>query len=157
MSKQPASDEQRRRNVANGDTGVSRRSFAEKLAYLYRTAKLEGRGGRPWVDRDLAAAVNALHGTEVISGSYLQYLRTGRRTNPTLNHVQAIAAFFDVPAAYFLPDGDVAERVDAEVQILAARARALSPAGRQQISSMIAFVEQLEREAKRSGGSGHGP
>jgi transcriptional regulator with XRE-family HTH domain len=46
-------------------------------------------------------------------------LRTGQRDNPTLRHIEALAKFFGVPAAYFL-DEDRASEVAEQLELLAA-------------------------------------
>ena len=68
-------------------------SLAEKLDALFRArgdASLE----------DVARAIRA-GGGPTISASYLWLLRTGRKTNPTLRHLEALARYFGVPPAYF--------------------------------------------------------
>jgi transcriptional regulator with XRE-family HTH domain len=127
------------------------RSLADRLNHLFATVR--GRGGREYTNDDVAAAVSADQGIS-ISGSYLWYLRTGARDNPTLKHLTALAAFFGVPPAYFFDDR-IAEQVDAELALasamreagvrdIALRAAGLSPASLETISDLIERVRQLE-------------
>jgi transcriptional regulator with XRE-family HTH domain len=44
-------------------------------------------------------------------------LRTGRRDNPTMRHLEALATFFGVPAAYWFDD-EVAEKTAQELKLL---------------------------------------
>jgi transcriptional regulator with XRE-family HTH domain len=139
-----------------------RRTLADKLAHLYVTVRPAGRS-KPYTDREVAAAITA-QGVE-ISASYLNLLRTGRKTNPTLRHLQALAQFFGVPVAYLCDDGTV-ERVDAElarltelrelqdalntpeVRVVALKARGLSAASLERLGDIIDHVRQLERQGR---------
>lgn len=100
----------RRRTAPEGPA-----SFADRLNRLYATVHPAGRD--PYSNAEVATAIRA--GGEQISEAYLWQLRTGRKDNPTLKHLQAIARFFDVPVAYFV-DETIGERLDAELEILAA-------------------------------------
>lgn len=102
---------------------------------------------------DVASAVREAGGP-TISATYVWQLRTGVRDNPTVRHLEALASFFDVSPAYFLDD-DVAARIDAELELLAALRRAgvrrlalrasdLSSASVESITSMVERVRQLE-------------
>jgi transcriptional regulator with XRE-family HTH domain len=72
-------------------------SLAEKLDLLFRTVHPADR--EPYTAREVADAVRERGGT--ISDVYIWQLRTGRRTNPTREHLQVLADFFDVDPAYF--------------------------------------------------------
>ncbi|MEV4432369.1 hypothetical protein [Streptomyces sp. NPDC049585] len=87
-----------------------------------------------------------------ISGTYLWELATGKKSNVTLDHLDALAEFFGVPTEYFLNDG-VADRVnsqlalasalgDAQVRNLALRAQGLSPAS---LDALLAMVDDVRR------------
>lgn len=89
-----------------------------------------------------------------ISHTYIWQLRTGRRDNPTVQHLTALATYFGVPVAYFLDD-ELAERVDAQLELLrslraagvteiALRAADVSPRGRATISEAIRQVWESE-------------
>jgi transcriptional regulator with XRE-family HTH domain len=98
-----------------------------------------------------------------ISAAYLAELRTGRKTNPSLEHIRQIAQAFGVRPGYFL-DEEVAERVDRELdrleerhrtsrlQELAARTASLDDDDRSLLADLV--QRELEkRETPRSQGS----
>lgn len=91
-------------------------SLSEKLETLYRTMPNPA-GGR-WTDASVADAIKRSGGPGV-SANYLYMLRKGHRTNPTKDHLGALAAHFDVPAGYFFDDALSASSPD-EVELLAA-------------------------------------
>ncbi|PYC76894.1 hypothetical protein C7C46_21120 [Streptomyces tateyamensis] len=106
------------------------RSIAEKLDHLFREIHPAGRG--PFSYHEVAQAIREQAGADgpTVSHGTLQQIRTGAKTNPTVRTLEAIAAFFGVPAAYFLDD-TVAERVDARVRELKAERVAGAPEGEQ--------------------------
>lgn len=127
------------------------RTLAEKLEYLFHTVHEPGR--REYSNEDVAAAVAHDQGV-TISASYIWYLRTGQRDNPTFKHLNALARFFGVPPAYFFDD-DTSARVDAELALLTAmqdagvrdlalRASGLSPRSLDAINDVISRVRELE-------------
>lgn len=90
-------------------------SFADRLNYLFETVHPAAR--KPYSNPEVATAI-----TEAgvnISSAYLWLLRTGQRDNPTLRHIEALARFFGVPAAYFL-DEEKAAVVAEQLELLAA-------------------------------------
>ena len=89
-----------------------------------------------------------------MSASYLWLLRTGVRDNPSRKHLEAIAAFFNVPVNYFFDDAVVAE-IDADLELvralrkapvrdLALRAADLSPGGLEEVAHIVEHVRRLE-------------
>ena len=111
----------------------------------------------------VAEAVRADQGVS-ISHTYIWQLRTGRRDNPTIQHLTALATFFGVPVAYFLDD-EQTTRVDAQLDMLrtirdagvteiALRAADVSPRGRDTISELIRKVWESERDSRDSGSPG---
>ncbi|GAA2700231.1 MULTISPECIES: helix-turn-helix domain-containing protein [Actinoplanes] len=121
-------------------------SIAEKLDRLFRTT------GEP-SHMTVAEAIRDKQGVP-ISHTYIWQLRTGRRDNPTLQHLTALAGYFGVPVAYFLDD-QVAAGVDAQLALLrslraagvteiALRAADVSPRGREAISEAIRQVWEAE-------------
>ncbi|TJZ44218.1 hypothetical protein FCH28_31455 [Streptomyces piniterrae] len=87
-----------------------------------------------------------------ISGTYLWELATGRKRNVTLEQLDVLAQFFDVPSEYFLND-DVAERVNSQLKLLGAlrdtrvrnlalRAEGLSP---QTLDVLLTMVDEARR------------
>lgn len=133
------------------------RSIAEKLDRLF--AVLHPAGGKPLTTREVAARVKQQGGS--ISPAYLSELRTGVKTNPSLDHVLWLAAAFGVSAGYFT-DPEVAERVDqdldrlearhhhAQLAELAERTAGLEPHDR---AKLAALVEDYLSGRRGSGGS----
>jgi transcriptional regulator with XRE-family HTH domain len=93
--------------------GARPQTFADKLSRLFDV--LHPAGERPMSTRELAARVKE-HGGR-ISAAYISELRTGKKTNPTMDHIVGIAAAFGVPAGYFI-DEEIAGRVGAELDRL---------------------------------------
>jgi len=87
------------------DEAAGSRSFADRLNRLFEAIQPAGRG-TPYTNKEVAAAVRANGGS--ISDVYVWQLRTGRRDNPTKDHIEALAAFFGVGAAYFFDDSAAA-------------------------------------------------
>jgi transcriptional regulator with XRE-family HTH domain len=127
------------------------KDLAEKLDRLFRAVHPRGRG--EYTYREVAEGIRS-RGLPPISGTYIWQLRTGQRTNPTIKHVEGLAAFFGVPVNYFFND-EVAIRVDAELDLLVAfreasirrialRASGLSPESLSAIAEMIEHVRRLE-------------
>jgi transcriptional regulator with XRE-family HTH domain len=127
-----------------------RRTLAEKIDRLFGTvhpAKGE------YSHEDVATAIREAGGP-TISATYLWQLRKGLRDNPTKRHLEALAGFFGVSPAYFFDD-EAAQRIDAELDLLAAmrdasvrhvalRASGLSTESLQAIADMIERVRKLE-------------
>ncbi|GAA1965331.1 helix-turn-helix domain-containing protein [Kitasatospora viridis] len=110
----------------------ARRSLAQKLDHLFQVIHPAGRG--PFSYHEVAQAIREQAGPDgpTVSHGTLQQIRTGAKANPTVKTLEAIAAFFGVPAAYFLDD-TVADRVDARLRELKSTAGArpsAEPAGR---------------------------
>lgn len=128
-----------------------RRTLAERLEYLFRTVHEPGR--REYSNEEVAAAITRDQDV-AISASYIWYLRTGQRDNPTFKHLNALARFFGVPPAYFF-DNATSARVEAELALLTAmkdigvrdlalRAAGLSPKSLEAINDVISRVRELE-------------
>jgi transcriptional regulator with XRE-family HTH domain len=126
-------------------------TLAEKLNLLFATIHPSGRG--PYSNEEVAAAIEE-KGGPTISGTYIWLLRRGQRDNPTKKHLEALADFFGVPAAYFF-DEDAAAQLgpqldllaalrDASVREIALRVAELSPDSLEAIRGMIDQVRQLE-------------
>jgi transcriptional regulator with XRE-family HTH domain len=90
-----------------------------------------------------------------LSGSYLWLLATGQRDNPTVQQIESLAEFFDVPPSYFF-DGQAAGEVKTDRQMLAAlrergvlnialRSDGLSAKSQQAILQMIDRAREIER------------
>jgi transcriptional regulator with XRE-family HTH domain len=93
-------------------TGEPGGSFADKLNLLFVTVHAKG---TPYSSKEVAASIRAAGGS--ISDVYIWQLRTGRRTNPTKDHLEALASFFGVSPAYFFGD-EVAGRTEADLETL---------------------------------------
>jgi transcriptional regulator with XRE-family HTH domain len=98
-----------------------------------------------------AAAITAQTGVS-ISPAYLWQLRNGMKTNPTVQHLRAIADFFGVPASYLI-DRDNNSKIEAQLELLQAlrdsgvrdlamRASGLTP---ETISSLAAMIDQARK------------
>lgn len=136
--------------VAKGSFPAPRRTIAEKLEHLFRT--VPGPRGEYSLD-DVAAGIRE-RGGPTISASYIWQLRKGVKDNPTKKHMEALADFFGVPAAYFFDDG-AASRIEAELDMLAAlrdagvrgvalRAAGLSPRSLAAIKTIIESAREVE-------------
>lgn len=129
------------------------RSLAAKLDYLFRQVHPRDRGEYSY--RQVAGGIEQAGGP-TISPTYVMYLRKGERTNPTVQHLEAIAKFFGVPLSYFLDD-ETTERVARELELFAAfrdsgvrdlalRASDLSPEGLATLTRMLDEVRRAERK-----------
>ncbi|MFJ5548075.1 XRE family transcriptional regulator [Streptomyces sp. NPDC093225] len=140
--------------MAAGETGVP--TLADRIERLFQTVRRPSR--EAYSNEEVARACREASG-ETFSATYLWQLRTGRRDNPTKRHLEALAAFFQVPPSYFFDD-EQGERIseeltllgalrDAEVRDVALRAVTLSPEGLGTISDMIEAIARREAEARR--------
>lgn len=129
--------------------------FAYRLEQLFATVTNPATGKR-YTDDDVAAAIKASGGE--VSSSYLWKLRRGTARNPTLQHLNALADFFHIPAAYFFDD-EMAHTILAELKLLTAmrksgvrdialRAGELSPEGLDAIRTVIEQIARLDRHAE---------
>ncbi len=144
------------------------RSLADKLNHLFATVRPDP--DREYSNEHVAAAIRATGIS--ISQSYIWQLRKGKKTNPTLRHLQALAEFFGVPAAYFVDDATT-DRVTEQLAVLASeqarlheasqsndaklmamRAGQLSPEHRKQVMDLLDIVYRLE-QAERTGDKGY--
>jgi transcriptional regulator with XRE-family HTH domain len=96
--------------------GVPGVNFAERLNRLFELVLAPD--GKPYTNE---AVVNALAAREdglTISKGYLSELRNGKKLNPTLRHIEALADFFGVDPAYFVADEQRAEEIQQQIQTL---------------------------------------
>jgi transcriptional regulator with XRE-family HTH domain len=114
-------------------------SIAEKLDRLFQRIRPAGQAEFSYMA--VAEAIRARQGIS-ISHTYIWQLRTGRRTNPTVAHLAALAEFFGVPVAYFLDDAE-AQRIDDQLELL----RTLRDARVAEIALRAADVSESSREA----------
>ncbi|WP_026360331.1 hypothetical protein [Amycolatopsis nigrescens] len=130
------------------------RTFAEKLSTLIDTVRANG--SAPHSYREMSSAIERAGGP-AMSPAYIQQLATGKRINPKIHYVEALAKLFAVPVAYFFDDA-VTSAVDAslaerkpeaagsdEAKLMAMRAQELSPEGRRQVMDLLDLVERYEQ------------
>jgi transcriptional regulator with XRE-family HTH domain len=151
--------DQRGQGIRGGEVGVTRgRTFAEKLTVLIDDARAGGVA--PHSYREMSAAIEHTGGP-AMSPAYIQQLATGKRINPKIHYVKALAELFAVPVSYFfdVQEAEAAERPPRdEAKLMAMRAQELSPEGRRQVMDLLELVERYERSERgrsaRSNGSG---
>lgn len=125
-------------------------AIARRLERLFATVR--GPAGRPFTDEEVAARATAA-GYD-ISRAYVQQLRRGKRTNPTVRALQGVAAAFEVPLSYFFTPEEPARRGgeeealallagDEAVREIALRSSHLTPEGMRAIASVLENLEQL--------------
>ena len=135
-------------------------TLAEKVDRLFRTIHPRDRGEYSF--EEVAEGLRA-RGGPTVSATYLWQLRKGLRDNPTKKHLEALADFFGGSPAYFFDD-EAAQRIDAELDVLAAlrdapvrqialRAVGLSAESLATIADMVERVRQLERVPEPGDGS----
>jgi len=131
-------------------------TLAEKIDTLFQTVRRPN--DEQFSHEEVARACREASG-ESFSAPYLWQLRTGRRTNPTKRHLEALAQFFQVPASYFFDEDSstaiakelelLAALRDAEVRSVALRAVNLSREGIGTISDMIDVIARREKELEQ--------
>lgn len=112
-----------RAKVSPAAGGEQPRTLAEKLHYLIdqyaKHSEKHAHRYPKWPSFDqLAHEISEATGTSLSHG-YLHQLCRGTRDNPTLHHLQALADFFGVPAAYFTDD-ETAAAVIAQYELVLA-------------------------------------
>jgi transcriptional regulator with XRE-family HTH domain len=126
------------------------KTLAEKINYLFTVVHPPG---REYTHEQVATAIEE-SGGPTISATYLWQLRTGKRDNPTMRHLEALSGFFGVPPSYFF-DEDTAARVDDQLELLVALrddhvrqvailANGLSTETLETITTMLERARQLE-------------
>jgi transcriptional regulator with XRE-family HTH domain len=127
-------------------------TLAAKLDRLFRTVRPAGRG--EYTYEEVATAIRD-RGV-MISHTYIWQLRKGARDNPTKRHLEALAEFFGVNAAYFLDDDPATvKRIEDQLELLAAlrdnavrtvalRAAGLSAPSLEAIHGMIEHARRIE-------------
>ncbi|MFD8491741.1 XRE family transcriptional regulator [Amycolatopsis sp. NPDC059657] len=128
--------------------------LAERIDHLFSVVRRPN--GEQHSHEEVAKACREATG-ESFSATYLWQLRTGRRDNPTKRHLEALAAFFQVPPAYFFDD-EQGDKIAQELELLGAlrnnavrqvalRAVTLSEEGLGTINDIIDTIQR--REAQR--------
>lgn len=126
--------------------------IASRLDHLLRTVHPAGRG--PYTPAEVAEAINEAAGGNVISGTYVWQLRTGRRDNPTYKHLIALSRFFGVSPTYFFEEAETGRgSLPAEVTLalrddalrdMTLKAVGLSERSLKAISDMIDSARAME-------------
>ncbi|MEU2309381.1 helix-turn-helix domain-containing protein [Streptomyces misionensis] len=130
------------------------KTFAARLDQLFREVHPAGRG--PWTNAEAARAIG-------VSETYIGYLRKGARDNPTLSQMQALAAFFGIPVAYFVDNGE-GETTRADIELLAQlkrmgvrqiALRTLASMSEDSVNSVLPVMQRLaETQAEAQGPQG---
>ncbi len=126
------------------------RALAGKLNHLFATIHPAGRG--PYTNTEVAAGISAR--SESITDAYIGLLRSGKRANPTYNHLKGLAEFFVVGVNYFFDD-EAAAKIDAELELVVAirdsdvlqialRSKDLTPQNRTAILTIIDQIRQMQ-------------
>jgi transcriptional regulator with XRE-family HTH domain len=74
-------------------------TLAERIEQLFQAIHPGRR--KPYSIREVADEINTAAGEQIISHSYLWALRKGRKTNPSMIQIAALAGFFKVSPLYF--------------------------------------------------------
>lgn len=126
-------------------------SLATKINRLFDTMRRPGDAALS----NAAAAELITEKTGVpISAAYIWQLRTGRKTNPTVAHLQAVAEFFGVPPSYLI-DPVVDPKIEAQLELLqslrdtgvldlAMRASGLTAESLQSLRTMVDQARRIE-------------
>jgi len=129
---------------------AARTNVSEKIDYLFRTVRRED--GREYTYDDVEKGTGGR-----VSRSYVWKLRHGRNRNPSLDVIECLANFFQVPPMYFFGEGlesnlesqkaaDVAALLnDASAREVAEKARGLSPAALAIVSDLLNNLRKLDR------------
>jgi transcriptional regulator with XRE-family HTH domain len=128
-----------------------RRTLPEKLDYLFATVRPPGQY-REYTHEEIAERAKAAGHS--ISASYVHALRRKHGKSPQLRALEAIAAAFGVPVAYFFND-QVAAQLEQNLELIAAlnrpevravamAAAELSPESIQTLWELVTRVRDLE-------------
>jgi transcriptional regulator with XRE-family HTH domain len=128
--------------------------LAQRIDKLFKSVRPKG---REYTYDEVAHGCEAMAGT--FSKTYVWQLRTGQRDNPTKRHLEALAAFFGVPAAYFFDD-DAAERVDSQLELavalrdadirdIALRAMTMDEATRRSVAQIVREIGLIRDSTNR--------
>jgi len=126
------------------------RTFAEKLSALIEGSRANEEA--PHSYREMSSAIDRAGGP-AMSSAYIQQLATGKRINPKIHYVEALARLFGVPVNHFFEEEEEpAEAQAGEAKLMAMRAQELSPEGRRQVMDLLDLVERYERAERRRSG-----
>lgn len=138
-------------NTRDDEAGVPPRTLADKIDRLFEIYHPPTRG--PY-SLEEAAELIAERGGPTLSRQYLWQLRKGKRDNPNMQALAALAAFFEVHPGYFFDD-EFAARVDDQLHTRALLsdpglrevldvAAGLSPATLAAVRDLLKHIRQLE-------------
>lgn len=134
-------------------------TLAERLDKLFKTMHPGHRG--EYTTQEVCDGIGA-QGGPTISPVYLWQLRKGHRTNPTKEHLEALAQFFGVSPSYFMDEdvSDVDEQLellallrDRQVQHIAFRAAQLSPPSQRDVTELIEILRRAEGRSPTTPGA----
>lgn len=125
--------------------------FAERLSHLFAT--VTGPDGKPWSLTAVARVLTDQYDLPTTQ-SYVSQLRSGVRTNPTINYVAALASIFGVPTSYLVDSGPQVLD-EAELDLLAAlrsagvvgiamRAKDVPRASQKMVAQMLDSLREQE-------------
>jgi transcriptional regulator with XRE-family HTH domain len=121
------------------EDAVPSRSFAARLNHAF--AMLTKPDGSEYSNDEVSTCLREQG--EQISVSYIWQLRTSKKDNPTLRHIEALAKFFGLPGGYFFDDA-VTDRVDKQLeQLRQERERLAEIGGRDEVQLMALRAGQL--------------
>jgi transcriptional regulator with XRE-family HTH domain len=121
-------------------------SIPEKLDHLFKTVRRPD--GREFTYDQVEKGTSG-----AVSRSYVWKLRNGRNENPSLEVIEALARFFEVPVTYFFEGVDVPSQDAVAVanllrnpalRRLAERAQGLSPEHLELVGDFIEGLKRLE-------------
>ncbi|NEK96595.1 XRE family transcriptional regulator [Modestobacter muralis] len=149
--------------MSEDQSGSASRTFAQRLDLLFRATHPAGRDEVGY--QEVADAV-ASAGGPTVTANYLYLLRTGRRSNPRMDLVRALARYFNVPAGYFIDD-EVAQNYTDQLELLQAirdsgtaglalRAASLSPEARAALTVLLDGMRAAEKPPRPDAGSPSG-
>ncbi|MBM2623872.1 XRE family transcriptional regulator [Actinoplanes sp. LDG1-06] len=145
-------------------------SLQSRLNYLFESVRPAGKPR--YSVREVSEAIRHDQGFE-ISGAYINQLCTGKKDNPGVQQVRALAKFFGVPAGFLFGDGDLDATAgqiellrsaieakeefqqldeamnDPSVRLVAMKARNLSPSHLGFVSAVLDEVRRLEGLGER--------
>lgn len=135
--------------MAGSGAGARPSSFAARLRHLFETHLKPG-AGKPYSLDEVAKATG-------LSTSYLKYLLSGERDNPSRSAIQQLANFFRVQPGYFFDAVETADATDAEVdpdlETITVLARRLPPgpprASLRKIVEQVAALEARNKAGRR--------
>lgn len=126
--------------------------LAAKLNKLFDT--MHPRGTAPVSNYAAAKGIEDKTGVS-ITAQYLGQLRAGKKRNPTMQHLRAIADYFGISASYLLEPGPN-EHIESQLEVLrvmrdagvrdiASRAAGLSPEALLGVAAIIDRARALEQ------------